>query len=296
MKFTICPAFLSPQELTRIAVESESCGFDVVAFVDHVAHPETLHTPYTFSEDGIRPWDETAVWPEPWTMMTHVAARTSTIELMTAVYVLPLRNPALVAQQVSTVSQLADRRIWFGIGSGWSVDEFMLTQQDFSNRGRRVVEMVDVMRRLWSGEMIEHHGEYFDFDRLVMQPTPVAEVPILFGSDAEPILRRAARIGDGWISPPANIADALKTAERLKTMLIEEGREKEPFEIVLTTIDGADKDAVSMAEAAGVDNIILTNPWLFEVFVSGGAYDDTDLQHKIDGVRRYADTIIAPRR
>jgi|TARA_B100001964_G_scaffold242673_1_gene318147 probable F420-dependent oxidoreductase len=296
MKFTICPAFLSPQELTRIAVESESCGFDVVAFVDHVAHPETLHTPYTFSEDGIRPWDETAVWPEPWTMMTHVAARTSTIELMTAVYVLPLRNPALVAQQVSTVSQLADRRIWFGIGSGWSVDEFMLTQQDFSNRGRRVVEMVDVMRRLWSGEMIEHHGEYFDFDRLVMQPTPVAEVPILFGGDAEPILRRAARIGDGWISPPANIADALKTAERLKTMLIEEGREKEPFEIVLTTIDGADKDAVSMAEAAGVDNIILTNPWLFEVFVSGGAYDDTDLQHKIDGVRRYADTIIAPRR
>ncbi len=296
MKFTICPAFLSPQELTRIAVESESCGFDVVAFVDHVAHPETLHTPYTFSEDGIRPWDETAVWPEPWTMMTHVAARTSTIELMTAVYVLPLRNPALVAQQVSTVSQLADRRIWFGIGSGWSVDEFMLTQQDFSNRGRRVVEMVDVMRRLWSGEMIEHHGEYFDFDRLVMQPTPVAEVPILFGGDAEPILRRAARIGDGWISPPANIADALKTAERLKTMLIEEGREKEPFEVVLTTIDGADKDAVSMAEAAGVDNIILTNPWLFEVFVSGGAYDDTDLQHKIDGVRRYADTIIAPRR
>ncbi len=108
MKFTICPAFLSPQELTRIAVESEFCGFDVVAFVDHVAHPETLHTPYTFSEDGIRPWDETAVWPEPWTMMTHVAARTSTIELMTAVYVLPLRNPALVAQQVSTVSQLAD--------------------------------------------------------------------------------------------------------------------------------------------------------------------------------------------
>ena len=296
MKFTICPAFLSPQELTRIAVESESCGFDVVAFVDHVAHPETLHTPYTFSEDGIRPWDETAVWPEPWTMMTHVAARTSTIELMTAVYVLPLRNPALVAQQVSTVSQLADRRIWFGIGSGWSVDESRLTQQDFGNRGRRVVEMVEVMRRLWSGEMIEHHGEYYDFDRLVMQPTPVAEVPILFGGDADPILRRAARIGDGWISPPANIADALKTAERLKTMLREEGREREPFEIVLTTIDGADKDAVSSAEAAGVDNIILTNPWLFEVFVSGGAFDDTDLQYKIDGVRKYADTIIAPRR
>ncbi|MBT4494454.1 MAG: TIGR03619 family F420-dependent LLM class oxidoreductase [Gammaproteobacteria bacterium] len=294
MKFTICSAFVTPQEIAEIAVAAEGCGFDVVAFVDHVSHPETISAPYTFSEDGIRPWNETAVWPEPWTMMSHVAALTTRVEFMTAVYVLPLRNPALVAQQVSTVSQLANRRIYLGVGSGWSSDEFNMAQQSFEGRGKRIEEMIDVMRSLWQGEMVEHHGRHFDFDRLIMLPKPSEPIPILFGGDADIILRRAARMGDGWISPPATIADSLGTVARLRQLLEEEGRTDDSFEFVLTVTDGDNLDEVKRAIDAGVDNIILTNPWLFEVFVSGGAVDDSAVEGKIDGVRRYAEKIIEP--
>lgn len=285
---------MSPQELAAIAIEAEACGFDVIALVDHVVHPEDIHGEYTFSEDGTRPWDETALWPEPFAMMSYLAAKTNQIEFMTAIFVLPMRNPFLVAQHLSTISQLAQRKIWFGIGSGWSSDEFRLMRQDFGNRGNRGEEMVEILRKLWTGEMVEHHGEYYDFDRLVMLPRPASDIPILFGGEADVALRRAARIGNGWISPPWPVSKAVGTVERLKLLLIEEGRESEPFEFVLVASDWSEQDEMKRAEDAGIDNILCSNPWLNRAFIPGGTDDTSGLQTKIEGVRHYADMFIAP--
>jgi alkanesulfonate monooxygenase SsuD/methylene tetrahydromethanopterin reductase-like flavin-dependent oxidoreductase (luciferase family) len=188
---------------------------------------------------------------------------------------------------------LSRRRIWFGIGVGWSGDEFRLMGQDFGNRGRRSVEMIDILRKVWQGGFVEHHGEHYDFDRLIMLPSPAAPIPILLGGAADVALRRAAAICDGWISPPWPVEQSLKTVARIRSMLWDEGRDRNPFEFVLVATDWSDPDAIKRAKDAGIDNMICASPWLEQAFVPGGARDTSDLQLKLDGVRRFADTYIA---
>ena len=296
MKFTLCTAFQTPREIAALAIEAEACGFDMFAFADHVLHSETTKAGYAYSDTGERPWSADAQWPEALTTMSYVAAKTTSIELMTAVFVLPMRNPFLVSQQLSTISQLAQRRIWFGVGAGWSQDEFELLQQDFDSRGKRCGEMIEVMRKLWLGEMVEHHGEYYDFDRLVMLPRPATDIPILMGGSADAALRRPARTADGWIAPPWPFDKCLKYIAKLRNMLKEEGRENESFEIVLTVSDVRQRSDLDIAAEAGATNIICTNPWAMQAFIPGGAGDVLDLQSKLEGVRQYANTVIRPYR
>ena len=294
MKFTLCTAFQAPLDIAAMAVEAEECGYDIFGFPDHVLHTEVSKTGYSYSDSGERPWDASAQWPEALTTMSYIAARTRTIEFMTAIYVLPMRSPFLVSQQLSTISQLSNRRIWFGIGAGWSQDEFELLQQSFKNRGKRSGEMVEILRKLWSGEMVEHHGEHSDFDRLIMLTKPAAAIPILLGGSADVALRRTARIGDGWIAPPWPFEKCLEYADKLRAMLKEEGRENDPFEIVLTVSDISQRDDIKAAEEVGATNIICTNPWAMKAFVPGGTKDSNSLQLKLEAIREYAETVITP--
>ncbi|MGV6806549.1 MAG: LLM class F420-dependent oxidoreductase [bacterium] len=292
MKFTLCTAFQTPPDIAELAVEAESAGFDIFAFTDHVLHTETLKTGYAYSEDGTRPWGEDAQWADALTTMSYAAARTSTIEFMTAIYVLPMRNPFLVSQQLSTISQLSQRRIWFGVGAGWSLDEFELMEQDFKGRGKRSGEMIEILRKLWRGEMVEHHGEFYDFDRLIMLPKPAKEIPILLGGSADVVLRRAARLADGWVAPPWSLDDCLEPIGKLRSMLQEEGRENDSFEIVLTVSDISQRDDIERAAEAGVTNLICTNPWAMSAFVPGGNAEDLSLEDKKHAVRDYAAAFI----
>ena len=276
MKFTLCTAFQTPREIAALAIEAEAFGFDMFAFADHVLHSETTKAGYAYSDTGERPWSADAQWPEALTTMSYVAAKTTSIELMTAVFVLPMRNPFLVSQQLSTISQLA--------------------QQECDSRGKRCGEMIEVMRKLWLGEMVEHHGEYYDFDRLVMLPRPATDIPILMGGSADAALRRAARLADGWIAPPWPFDKCLKYIAKLRNMLKEEGRENESFEIVLTVSDVRQRSDLDIAAEAGATNIICTNPWAMQAFIPGGAGDVLDLQSKLEGVRQYANTVIRPYR
>jgi probable F420-dependent oxidoreductase len=296
MKFTLAAPYVGIHEYVVIAIEAEKCGFDVMTIGDHVVNFESVTEGYTFNDAGERPWNEASDWPDVFSTMSYVAAKTHRIELMTSVLVLPMRNPLQVAQQISTVSQLAQRRIWFGIGVGWSGDECRLMGQDFGNRGRRSVEMIEIMRKVWQGKFVEHHGDYYDFDRLIMLPPPAMRIPILQGGAADVVLRRAAKFCDGWISPPWTVEESLKTVARIRTMLKEEGRDREPFEFVLVTTDWANPDSIKRAEDAGIDNLMCASPWLEQAFIPGGARDTSDLHVKLDGVRRFADAHIAARK
>ncbi len=177
MKFCCHLAFGPTAHLVPMARAIEEAGYDTIALSDHVVHPETVKTKYPYTKDGSLRWEPFTDWPDPWVSVGAMAAVTSRVRFVTGVYVLPLRNPFVVAKAVGTAAAISNDRVTLGIGTGWMRDEFELLEQPFERRGKRTDEMIAVLRTLWSGGMVEHHGEFYDFDRLEMSPVPSQPIP-----------------------------------------------------------------------------------------------------------------------
>jgi len=258
-----------------------------MSFSDHVVHPETISTPYPYTKDGTRRWQAFTDWPDPWVTIGALSAITKRLHFTNNVFVLPMRNPFLVAKAISTAAVISNNRVTAAFGVGWSRDEFGLMQQEFGSRGKRADEMVEILRLLWSGDWVEYKGEHYQFDRLEMNPAPDQSIPIWFGGISDPAMKRAARLADGWVTDLQTSAEIISSIERIKEWRREYGREQLLFDVMATPSDAYDIDSYKKLADAGVTHI-LTMPW---PFYHG---DTDDLQQKIDGVRRYADDIIVP--
>jgi probable F420-dependent oxidoreductase len=213
MKFCTSLAFNEPEHFCELAKTADASGWDFLAVSDHVVHPEKIESPYPYTEDHAPRWEAPAPWPDPFVAISAMAAVTTRLRFLTSIYVLPLRNPFIVAKALGTLAVMSGYRVGLGIGVGWMKEEFDLLEQSFSNRGRRASEMLEVMRKLWAGGMVEHHGIYYDFESLQMSPAALGRIPIAVGGTSDPALRRAARIGDGWISD-IHSTDELREALR----------------------------------------------------------------------------------
>ncbi len=286
MKFAASLAFSDPTHYCELARAAEESGWDALVLSDHVVHPEKIETPYPYTADGAPRWQAPAPWPDPWVSVGAMAAVTQRIRFLTGIYVLPLRNPFLVAKAVGTAAVLSGDRVSLGIGVGWMKEEFDLLEQDFRGRGRRADEMIEVLRKLWAGGMVEHHGHFYDFGRLQMSPAPRGRIPIYVGGTSEAALRRVGRVGDGWVSDLHTAAELKQIVEQLRVYRAEYGRADEPLEVVAACSDAFDVDGFRRLEELGVTQL-LTMPWL----MYGGSTESLD--DKRDGLRRFADDIIS---
>jgi probable F420-dependent oxidoreductase len=205
--------------LARAADES---GWDTIAVSDHVANPETITSTYPYTKDGGRRWEPFTEFADPWVAIGAMAAATERLRFTTNVYVLPMRPPFAVAKAVGTAAAISGGRVALGVGMGWMEEEFALLEQPFRQRGRRADEMIEVLRALWAGGWVEHHGEFYDFDRLEMTPAP-GEVPVYVGGLSDAALRRAAR-NDGWISDLHTTEELAAICGRLREYRTELGR------------------------------------------------------------------------
>ncbi len=286
LKFVLSAAFNDPKHLIPLAVAAEECGFAAMSFPDHVVHPETLDTPYPYTEDGSRRWEAFTPWVDPWVAIGACAAATTSLRFTNNVFVLAMRNPFLVAKAVATAAALSQGRVTLTLGVGWSKVEYRLMQQDFHTRGKRTDEMIEVLRKLFSGEMVEHHGRFYDFERLEMNPVPPQRIPIWVGGISKAALRRAAR-NDGWLSDlqtSAEIANCIATVQEERAAL---GRQAEPLEVMASASDAFDLDGYLRLADAGVTHV-LTLPWIFH-------HGNTQkLDEKLDGMRRFGDDVVAP--
>jgi len=285
MKFCCSLAFEDPTHYVELARTAERCGWDSMMLSDHVVHPETIESPYPYTPSGKPRWEAPAPWPDPWVSAGAMAAVTEKIRFMTAVYVLPLRNPFVVAKAVGTAVVMSQGRITLGIGAGWMEEEFELLEQSFRRRGARMDEMLQVLRTLWRGGMVEHHGEFYDFDRLQMSPAVDHPVPILSGGLSEPALRRVGRLTDGWISDLHTIDEFRGIVARIRAHRAEYGRENAPLDIVGACKDAFDVDGYRRLADAGVTHLA-TKPWAFY------GQDSSTLEAKQEGLERFADEVI----
>lgn len=284
MRFVISGTFQPPQDLVPLALAAEEFGFEGMSFSDHVVYPETLDTPYPYTADGSRRYDETTEFPDPWVVAGALSSVTKRLRFTTNVFVLPMRNPFLAAKQIATAAAMSQGRITLTIGVGWSNIEFELVGQSFSRRGARADEMLEVMQKLWSGEMIDHEGEFYRFDRLrLTPPLPPSPICVWVGGISDLALRRAAR-QDGWLSDLQTSSEILECVDRVRGYRRELGR-GEDFDVMASAKDAVDVDGYFRLAEGGVTHI-LTMPWVFYHGLT------EDVAKKIDGIKRFSEDVI----
>ncbi|WP_280388107.1 LLM class flavin-dependent oxidoreductase, partial [Nocardia wallacei] len=196
-------------------------------------------------------------------------------------------NPRRRARLVGAAAALRGDRFGFGVGIGWAPEEFEWCGVPYARRGARVDEMIEVIRLVLGGGMVEFHGEFFDFGPLQMSPAPKRPVPFYIGGHTEPALRRAARVGDGWSSAMMKYKDICKTIGKLTALRAEYGRTDQSFEIQVVCIDRFGRSGYSELAAAGVTDTIVV-PWVFD-----GLGFDADLAAKQESLHRFAEQFIA---
>ena len=145
------------------------------------------------------PYDKDVAFHEPFTFLAYAAAVTTSLELVTAVLILPQRQTVLVAKQAAEVDVLSGGRLRLGVGVGWNEVEYVGLNERFHQRGRRQAEQVTLMRQLWAEDVITFDGEFDRVERAGINPRPAGQIPILFGGSAPALLERCARLGDGWM-------------------------------------------------------------------------------------------------
>lgn len=176
----------------------EGLGFDHLTAIDHVLGARVPSGP---------PWAKfytrERMFHEPLLLFAHLAAVTERIEFATAILILSQRQTALVAKQAAELDVLGGGRTRLGVGIGWNAVEFEALNESFRDRGRRVEEQVEVLRRLWSEDLVTFEGRWHRLSDVGINPPPVQRpIPVWFGAFEAVAIRRAARLGDGWIMNP----------------------------------------------------------------------------------------------
>ncbi|MEZ5573956.1 MAG: TIGR03619 family F420-dependent LLM class oxidoreductase [Halioglobus sp.] len=242
MKFWQAITWAETDQLIEIARFAEEVGFHGLMSGDHAVYPESIVPQYPYSESGLPPMSPQDEYPDQTAIFAAMAAVTQKLHFTCGVYVLPLRNPHEVARAAGTLSILSNNRFILGVGVGWMKEEFDIYGVDFHQRGKITDEVIEVLHKLWRGEMVEHHGEYFNFPRVQLSPAPATAVPIYIGGASEAALRRAARVGSGYIGAGTAPGDVGPLLQRLHTLRSEYGREHLPFEAMLGVTAAADRD------------------------------------------------------
>jgi len=255
VKFWLIAPWLSAEEMVELARIAEALGFEGMMGADHGFVPETMTAGYLYTDDGRPPIHGGLPYPEVFTTLTAMAMATTRLKLSCAVYVLPLRNPIEVAKASGTLARLSGGRAILGVGAGWMKEEFDVYGVDFASRGRRMDECIEVIRKLQAGGYVAHRGEFFEFPPLAIGPAPDEPVPFYIGGDSRLALRRAARLGNGWIGAGNQIDEVETILEQLGAYREEYGRAHEPFEVVCPVMQVTETERLKELEARGLTSI-----------------------------------------
>ncbi|SNS89599.1 probable F420-dependent oxidoreductase, Rv2161c family [Sphingomonas laterariae] len=281
-------------QLVALSQHAEECGFHGVTVADHLVMPTEFSTKYPYSQDGEWFWPIETPWPDPWVTLGVIGAQTKRIKLATNIYLAALRDPFTAARAIAAVDAFAPGRAVCGVSAGWLKEEYDAVGVDFTTRGRKLDEMIAVMRKLWTGEIVSHEGEFFNFNKILTKPSPAESIPVLCGGSALPALRRAAR-NDGWLGLPLDLAGNLAIVNQLLGLREEQGKSRDGFTPILSLAEPLTADAIARLDEVGGHLSAmpwLPSPWDVERFTDDGA-DFRQLQVKKDAISRYADRIIA---
>jgi probable F420-dependent oxidoreductase len=276
VKIGISLGQLNPSLWAEATREADRLGYESVWMPEHLVIPVAMTgSPHEGAEHPPIPSNVPVF--DVFSYLGFLAGQTEQIHFGTQVYNIGLRHPFVVARAVTTLDVVSGGRVEFGIGASWLEAEWEAVGLDFSTRGRRVDETIEVCQRLWSEEVVEHHGEFFDFGPVMFEPKPThAPWPSLhIGGDGPAAMRRAATVGDGWIPMNHSLEEIPAEARRIAQLRQDAGK-TDPLEITLG--GGAELDDLRHRADQGVGRA-LVKPW-------------RSSKDALEGMRRFADEVL----
>lgn len=279
---------VSPLLYPAICTKAEELGFEFVWHWDHLVWPATMPPQYPYTADGVPPATVETDAFDPWVALATIASVTTKLTLGTNVYILPLRHPIVTARAVSTLDFVSNGRVLVGCGVGWLEDEFRIMGEDFHTRGKRTDEIVAILKQLWSGEVKGWDGQHYQFEPVSFRPLPVRKPhpPLLFGGDTPAALRRAARLGDGWLA--IGKGGESEFPERVAFLRKERaacGRADEPFEITVGAGPNPTADSIRRLQAAGASRVTVA-PW------PPPEKGSPTVEHAVAGMEAFAERVL----
>lgn len=249
-----------PEQVVAIAQQAESVGLESIWTYEHAVVPAEYESRYPYSRSGKMP----ATTPEtnfidPLIALAFIAGNTKTLRLGTGVNILPQANPLMAAKQVASLDVLSKGRFMFGVGAGWLEEEFNAMGVPFEKRGARFDDYLVAMKKVWSGELVEHESERIHWSGWKSYPLPVQKPhpPLIIGGSGDAAFRRVVQHGDGWFAPTAGSAQLAELLPKLHAEAAKAGRDPATIEITATWFyAGEGIDSVAAYRDLGVSRLV----------------------------------------
>ncbi|HJY67040.1 MAG TPA: TIGR03619 family F420-dependent LLM class oxidoreductase, partial [Streptosporangiaceae bacterium] len=215
MRFCYAESMTDPSFYAPLARAAEEAGFASMMIPDSICYPEHSDSRYPFNPDGSREFLEDKPFLEPFSLIPALGAVTRQLRFITFVLKLSVRHPVLAAKQATSTAVLTGNRLVLGVGTSPWREDYEVLGVDWDTRGQRLDEEIAILRGLAAGGYFEHHGKIFDLPPVKIAPVPTAPIPVLIGGHSDAALRRAARLGDGWLHGGGDLAELPALLARL---------------------------------------------------------------------------------
>ena len=287
MRFCYAESMTDPSFYAPLARAAEEAGFASMMVPDSICYPEHADSRYPFNPDGSREFLEDKPFLEPFSLIPALGAVTRQLRFITFVLKLPVRHPVLAAKQATSTAVLTGNRLVLGVGTSPWREDYEVLGVDWDTRGQRLDEEIAILRGLAAGGYFEYHGKIFDLPPVKIAPVPTAPIPVLIGGHSDAALRRAARLGDGWLHGGGDLAELPALLARLAEYRRAAGTDARPFEVHVISADAYTPDGVARLTDQGVTDVITGFRWPYTT-----GPDREPLADKLTHLRRYADTIL----
>jgi len=261
MKIGLIPVNIgisSAEQMVGMAQLAESTGYESVWTFEHVIVPVDYKSKYPYDKSGKMGASPETNFFDPLISLATIAAHTKTLRLATGVNILSQANPLYLAKQAASLDALSDGRFMLGLGIGWLQEEFSAMNVPFEKRGARFDDYVTAMRKVWSGDLVEHKSEFLNWSGFKSYPLPVqGPLPVIIGGIKGKIHERIARHGNGWYAPTTDVGELSGHLMKIKAKCDEIGRDFSEIEITCMWPGTGGKDAVNILEDAGVHRLVV---------------------------------------
>ena len=291
MRFGYLETMTDPGFMRPLALAAEEAGYDAFVIPDSICYPEISDSKYPYTADGNRAFLEDKPFVDAFALIAYLSAITERIRFNTSVVKLPLRHPVLLAKQLSSTALLANNRLTFGVGLSPWPDDYEAVDVPWARRGKRLDEMLDIIRGLCAGDFFEYDGEIFQVPSIKICPVATKPVPFIIGGHSEPAMRRAVLKGDGWIHAGGNADELDVLLKRMGELRREYGKENDPFEIHVISMDAYSPDGIRKLEDMGITDVMVG----FRNSYTQGQ-DTEPLETKLTALRQYADRVMSKTR
>jgi probable F420-dependent oxidoreductase len=282
MKFGLIPVNIgidNAEQMIGVAQLAESVGFESLWTFEHVIVPVDYKSKYPYSPTGKMGAAPETNFFDPLIALAAVASHTKRVRLGTGVNILSQTNPLLLAKQVATLDRISNGRFMLGVGIGWLQEEFDAMGTPFERRGARFDDYVAAMRKVWSGEVVEHDSDFLHWSGFKSYPLPVQKpLPVIIGGAKGKIFERIAKHGDGWLAPMGDPAELAAALTELKSVCKRVGRNYDELEITAMFPPQAPPDLLKQLSELGVARAT--------VFASAGP-------DPVGAIKRFGEEVIA---